>query len=772
MENSPSDDGPSFISTQIGALAFSVEPFEDSNRMFLSRSVIASSILLPTLILAGPNPPRAAQKPHEITEANHARNDPFFWLREKDSPEVLKYLEAENRYTDSSFKHIEKLQERLYNEMRGRIKESDESVPEKIDDYYYYSRTETGKPYAVHCRKKGSPNAKEEVLLDENELAKGQKYFRIGTLSVSRDHQLLAYSTDTDGSESYTLRVKSLETGALLPDEIKNCSYSFAWANDNQTFIYDQLDETHRPSKALKHVLGTSVDQDRTLYQEKDERFFLEVSKSRNQKLILISVESELSSEVRFLDADRPDDGLTLIRPRENDLLYSVENHGDRFFIVTNENAKNFKIVETPVSSPGKENWKDFIPYDPEVMIENVDAFENYLAISERVKGLPAIRIYDLKSGESHEINFDESAYDVSLGGNPVFATDTVRIDYSSFTTPDSVIDYHMTSRQKELRKEKIVLGGYQKSNYVSERVFAKAEDGVEIPISLVYKKGLKKDGSAPILLSGYGAYGISSDADFDSNAISLLDRGFVFAIAHIRGGGELGRRWYEDGKLLKKKNTFSDFICCTQYLIDQRYAAPNRVAIMGGSAGGLLMGAVMNMRPDLFTTVIAIVPFVDVINTMSDPSLPLTVTEYEEWGSPRDPKYFDYMASYSPYDNVEEKQYPNLLVTAGLNDVRVSYWEPAKWVAKQRTLKHQNRILLLKTYMGAGHGGDSGRFGRMKETAMEYAFAIDTLRGDKRKESITNGRASLRPSRVTGATRSLGSVPPPPNAEKALKNH
>ena len=562
----------------------------------------------------------------------------------------------------------------------------------------------------------------------------------IGALSVSRDHKLLAYSTDTNGSETYDLRIKSLETGALLPDEIKNCSYSCVWANDNQTLFYDQLDDAHRPYKAQKHTLGTSVDRDPTVYEEKDGRFFLEVSKSRDQKFIFVSVESELSSEVRFLDADRPDGALTLIRPRENDLLYNVESHGDRFFIVTNENAKNFKIIETPVAEPGKEHWKDFIPYDPAVKIDSVDAFANYLAISERLKGLPAIRIYDLKSGESHEIKFDEPTYEVSLDQNPVFDTDKVRISYSSFVTPNSVIDYDMASRQKDLRKEKIVLGGYQKSDYVSERIFAMAADGVEVPISLVYKKGFKKDGTAPLLLCGYGAYGICSDADFNSTKISLLDRGFVFAIAHIRGGGELGRSWYEDGKLLKKKNTFSDFICCAQYLVDQHYAAAKRVAILGGSAGGLLMGAVMNMRPDLFTTVIAAVPFVDLLNTMSDPSLPLTVTEYEEWGNPEEPKYFDYMATYSPYDNVEEKNYPNLLVTAGLNDPRVSYWEPAKWVAKQRTLKHENRMLLLKTYMGAGHGGDSGRFDRLRETAMEYAFAVDTLRAGPEKGKASSG--------------------------------
>jgi len=632
----------------------------------------------------------------------------------------MKYLQAENRYTEAALRHTGNLRETIYSEMRRRIKEDDVSVPQKFGDYYYYSRTETGKQYAVQCRKKGSLDAKEEVLLDENELAKGQKYFRVGIFSVSPDHKLLAYSTDTNGSETSVIRIKNLETGELLPDEIRNSSYSFAWANDDKTFFYDQLDDAHRPYKALKHILGTSVDQDPAVYEEKDDRFFLEISKSRSEKFIFVSVESELSSEVRFVDADHPEGEFTLIRPRENDLLYSVDHHNDRFFIVTNENAKNFKVIETPVVSPDKEHWKDFLPYDPQIKVDAVDAFEGHLVISERRKGLAAIRIFNLKSGESHEINFDEPTYDVSLDRNPEFKTGIVRIEYSSFITPNSVIDYDMVSRRKELKKEMPVLGGYRKSDYVSERIFAKADDDVEIPISLFYKKGFQKNGTAPLLLTGYGAYGISTDANFSSSTISLVDRGFVFAVAHIRGGGELGRTWYEDGKLLKKKNTFTDFIRCAQYLIDQRYAAPKRVAILGGSAGGLLMGAVMNMRPDLFTSVIAAVPFVDVLNTMSDPSLPLTVTEYEEWGNPQDSKYFDYMASYSPYDNIEEKQYPNLLVTAGLNDPRVSYWEPAKWVAKQRRLKHQSRILLLKTNMGAGHGGDSGRFDRLKKRALE----------------------------------------------------
>jgi oligopeptidase B len=688
---------------------------------------------------ADANPPRAPEKPHEIEELGHTRNDPFFWLRDKQNPDVLKYLEAENRYTEQTLKHSRDFEEALYKEMRARIKEDDRSVPERIGEYYYYTRTKTGKQYAIYCRKKGNLDAKEEILLDENVLAQGLKFFRIGLLSVSPDHKLLAYSTDRKGDERYVIRIKDLESGKLLPDEIRNSGSSFAWANDNKTIFYDQLDSAQRPFKALKHVLGTSTTQDPTIYQEHDERFFLEISKSRSRKLIFVGVESELSSEVRFLEADKPDAELTLIRPRENDLLYNVEHHGDRLFIVTNENAKNFKIVEAPLTSPGKEQWKDFIPYDPQIKIDSVEAFENHLVISERIKGLQTIRIYDLKSGESHQIAFDEPTYEVSVDRNPEFNTSVVRLNYSSFITPPSVIDYDMVSRQKDLRKEMPVLGGYRKSDYTSERMFATADDGTMIPISIFYKKGLRRDGTAPLWLYAYGAYGLSSDASFSATRLSLVDRGFVFAIAHVRGGGELGRTWYEDGKLLKKKNTFTDFIRCTEFLIEQRDASPKKIAICGGSAGGLLMGAVMNMRPDLFTTVVAVVPFVDLLNTMSDPSLPLTVTEYEEWGNPKDPKYFDYMASYSPYDNIQDKPYPNLLVMGGLNDSRVSYWEPAKWVAKQRKLKNQNRILLLKTNLGAGHGGDSGRFDRLKETALQYAFAIDTLhveRGEKVKQN------------------------------------
>jgi len=714
---------------------------EDFCRMRFCSVFLASIFRAFTPMLADANPPQAPEIPHEIQELGHTRKDPLFWLRDKENPEVLKYLEAENRYTEKTLKRSHDLEEALYKEMRARMKEEDGSVPERIGDYFYYTRTEAGKQYAIYCRKKGNLDAKEEVLLDENVLAQGLKFFQTGLLSVSPDHKLLAYSTDTKGDERYVIRIKDLESGQLLPDEIRNSGSSFAWANDNKTFFYDQLDRAQRPFRALKHVLGTSTTQDPTIYQENDERFFLDISKSRSKKLIFIAVESELSSEVRFLDADKPDAELSLIRPRENDLLYNVEHHGNRLFIVTNENAKNFKIVEAPLGSPGKEHWKDFIAYDAQIKVDSVDAFENHLVISERIKGLQTIRIFDLKSGESHEIAFDEPTYEVSVAQNPEFNTSVVRLNYSSFITPPSVIDYDMVLRQKELRKEMPVLGGYKKSDYASERIFAPADDGTMIPISIFYKRGFRKDGTAPLWLYAYGAYGISTDASFSSNRLSLVDRGFVFTIAHVRGGGELGRTWYEDGKLLKKKNTFTDFIRCTEFLIEQGYASPKKIAICGGSAGGLLMGAVMNMRPELFTTIIADVPFVDLLNTMSDPSLPLTVTEYEEWGNPKDPKYFDYMASYSPYDNVQDKPYPNLLVMGGLNDSRVSYWEPAKWVAKQRKLKNQERILLLKTNMGAGHEGDSGRFDQLKEAALQYSFAINTLhveRGNKVKQNPT----------------------------------
>jgi oligopeptidase B len=694
-------------------------------------NTIRTSFLL-TLGMAGSlsasTPPQAPQRPHVITEQGQSRNDPFFWLRDKTNPETIKYLEAENRYTDLKLKPVRSLQERLYREMRGRIQETDLSVPYRIDDYYYYSRSESGKQYEIFCRKRGDLNAPEEILLDENSLANGFKYFSIGVLSVSPDHRLLAYSVDTNGGEIFTLRVKNLETGELLPDIINGTSYSFAWANDNRSFFYDQLDAAKRPFRAMRHVLGTGVQSDSTVLEEPDERFELSISKSRSKQFIFFEVESKLATEIRFIHADRPTDPLLLIQPREKELIYHVDHHGDRFFFVTNEHAKNFKIVSAPIDNPSKEHWSDFAPYDPNIAITGIEAFKDHLVVLERRRGLPIVRVYNLETADTHDIDFAESAYDVELGENPDFASSIVRLEFSSLITPNSVIDYDMIAKTKTTRKQMPVLGGFDRDQYAEEQIYAKADDGVEIPISLFYRKGFQRNGSAPILLNGYGAYGLSEESEFSSARLSLVDRGFVFAIAHIRGGGELGRTWYEDGKLLRKKNTFTDFVRCAEYLLEQKYGSPHALAITGGSAGGLLMGSVMNMRPDLFQTVIAAVPFVDVLNTMSDPSLPLTVTEYEEWGNPADRKYYDYIRSYSPYDNVKDRPYPNLLVTAGLNDPRVSYWEPAKWVAKQRTLKNQNRLLLLQTNMGAGHQGESGRFDRLKEYAVECGFLLHTF--------------------------------------------
>jgi oligopeptidase B len=681
-----------------------------------------------SLSISAPTPPAAPQHPHVITQKGETWTDPFFWLRDKKNPETIKYLEAENRYTDLMLKPVQGLREKLYHEMRGRIQETDLSVPYRIDDYYYYGRTESGKQYEIFCRKKGDLNAPEEVLLDENQLAQGLKYFSVGVLSVSPDHRLLAYSVDTDGAEEFTLRVKNLETGELLPDTITGTSYSFAWAADSRSFFYDVLDSAKRPFKALRHVLGSTVHSDSTVIEEPDERFELSIAKSRSRQFIFFEVESKLATEIRFIHADRPEEIPVLIQPREKELIYHAEHHGDRFFLVTNLNAKNFKIVSAPIDQPSKEHWSDLAPYDPNIAISGIEAFKDHLVALERRRGLPVVRIYDLKTGTTHAIDFAEPAYNVELAENPDFASNVVRLEFSSLITPKSVIDYDMVRQTKTIRKQTPVLGGFNRDNYTEEQIYAKADDGVEIPISLFYRKGFERNGSAPIMLTGYGAYGLCEEAEFSSARLSLVDRGFVFAIAHIRGGGELGRTWYEDGKLLKKKNTFTDFIRCAEYLLEQKYASAHALAINGGSAGGLLMGSVMNLRPDLFTTVVAAVPFVDVLNTMSDPSLPLTVTEYEEWGNPAERPYCDYIRSYSPYDNIEDRRYPNLLVTAGLNDPRVSYWEPAKWVAKQRALKNQNRLLLLHTNLGAGHMGESGRFDRLKEYAMECAFVLHTF--------------------------------------------
>ena len=675
-----------------------------------------------------PSAPSARIQPHRTSVHGETRTDDYHWLRERDDPAVLSHLERENAHTAAVMRHTEGLQKTLYEEIRGRIQETDLSVPARDGAYYYYSRTIAGKQYRVRCRKKGSLAAPEEVLLDENELAEGRAYFRVGVFGVSPDHRLLAYSVDDDGSETYTLRVKDLSTGELLPDEITNTYYGLAWANDNKTFFYTVLDDAKRPHQVYRHVLGTSPAADVRVHDERDEKFHVRLSKTRSDRFILVSIDSAITSEVRFLDADRPTGEFRVIHPREHGVEYSVSHHGDSFFITTNAEAVNFRLVRAPVSDPGRPNWSEVIPHRPAVKLDGTDAFKDHLVIYERDAGIRRLRIRSLADGEDHYVSFPEPVYTASGGDNRVYDTRTLRFNFTSLVTPRSVFDYDMQTRRRELKKQEEVLGGYDPADYVSQRLFATAADGTRVPVSLVHRKGTPLDGTAPMLLYGYGSYGASMDPQFASDRISLLERGFVYAIAHVRGGGEMGRPWYDDGKFLKKKNTFTDFIACAEHLIAEKYTSADRLAIMGGSAGGLLMGAVANMRPDLFEVVVAKVPFVDVVNTMLDETIPLTVTEFEEWGNPKDKVYYDYMMGYSPYDNVEAQGYPNMLVTAGLNDPRVQYWEPAKWTAKLRALKTDDHRLLLKTNMGAGHGGRSGRYEQMKETAFDYAFVLDVL--------------------------------------------
>ena len=673
-------------------------------------------------------PPVAEIIPKLDIMQDEQRTDNYFWLRDKSNPKVIEYLEAENRYTEAVMKHTEPFQEQLYQELLGRIKETDLTVPEKLDDYFYYTRTETGKQYRIYCRKQGSLDAAEEILLDGNALAEGHDYMAIGAYEVSPNHQLLAYAINTTGDEKFTLRVKNLSTGELLPDEVPNIYYGVEWANDNQTLFYTTLDDTKRPYKLHRHKLGSDSQEDALVYHETDESFYLHLGKTRSQAYLLMDLESNNTSEVHYLDADDPTGDFKVFQPRRREVEYSVEHHSDRFLIVTNVDAKNFKLIEAPVDVPSEANWKEVISHREAVKLDGVSPFQNHLVVYERENGLKQIRIFDLVTNEVHSVDFPEPVYTFWGMGNREFNTNTLRFHYSSFITPTSVFDYNMDAKTRELKKQEEVLGGYDPSRYESQRIFAKTADGTQIPVSLVYKKGMTQDGNNPQLLIGYGSYGASIDPNFSSNSLSLLDRGFIVAIAHIRGGGEMGRPWYESGKLLNKKSTFTDFITCAEHLIAENYTTSDKLVIQGGSAGGLLMGAVMNIRPELFKAVLAHVPFVDALNTMLDASIPLTVIEYEEWGNPNEKPYYDYIRSYSPYDNIEAKNYPNLLVTAGLNDPRVHYWEPAKWTAKLRASKTDSNRLLLKTEMGSGHGGPSGRYDALKETAFEYAFILDVL--------------------------------------------
>ena len=672
------------------------------------------------------SPPIAKVVPVSTTLFGDTRTDPYAWLRDRNDPDTLKYLEAENAYTKAMMKSTEEMQAKLYAEMLGRIKQTDLSVPVKREEFFYYTRTEEGKQYAIYCRKKGSLESAEEILLDGNILGAGQKYFRIGNYAVSPNHRLLAYSVDFEGDETYTIRVKDLDSGALLPDEIPNTYYSLEWANDNRTFFYTTLDAAKRPHQVYRHTLGEK--ENPLIYHEEDQRYTLAVDKTSSRAFILVNIESPLTSEVRYVSSDRPYEPFQTVLPRVQEVEYDLTHHGNSFYIRTNDNAKTFRVVRAPVSDPSRPNWQDFLPKRDRVTVESVHSFRDYLAIEERDRGLSQIRIHHLPTGEAHTIEFPEPVYSASLGSNAEFDTQIVRFHYTSLVTPACVFDYDMRSRQRELKKQQEVLGGYDPAQYRSERVYAKAPDGTEVPVSIVYKKHFERNGNAPLLLYGYGSYGISIDPTFSSDRLSLLDRGMVYAIAHIRGGGDLGKPWHEDGRMLVKRNTFTDFIASAEFLIDQKYTSAARLAIMGGSAGGLLMGAVTNMRPDLFAVVVANVPFVDALNTELDATLPLTVGEWEEWGNPAEKQYYDVIKSYAPYENVAAKAYPKILVTAGLNDPRVSYWEPAKWVAKLRALKTNDRLLLLKTEMGSGHFGASGRYERWKESAFNYAFILHAL--------------------------------------------
>ena len=670
-------------------------------------------------------PPIAPKHPTVHQLHGDERIDDYFWLRDRDNPKVIAYLEAENAYTEAMMQQTALLQTTLYEEMLSRIQEDDLSVPYRQGEFYYYTRTETGKAYPIHCRKYQTLDAPEEVLLDQNQLAEGTEYFSLGGFEVSPDHQRLAYSIDTTGAERYTLFFLDLTTHQLYSESIPDTA-SFAWSNDNQTIFYAQIDPANRPYKLFRHRLGSGIDTDPLLFHEADDAYFLGIDKTRSEAYLLLGLGSKITSEVHYLDANDPTGDFRLIRPRQVGIEYEVEHHTDAFYILTNENALNFKLMKAPICDPSIENWETVIEHQEDVFLVGVSAFVDHLVIYDREAGLPNIRVRKLSTQEEHTVPFPEPTYEVSESINPDFNIGTLRFGYTSLVTPFSIFDYDLDARTRELKKETPVLGGYDRTAYKSERLEAIAPDGTAVPLSIVYKAGIDRNGKNPLLMTGYGSYGFSYPDSFSPTRLALRDRGVVLAIAHIRGGSELGRKWYEDGKFLHKQNTFRDFIACAETLIQQGWTNAEHLAISGGSAGGLLIGAVINQRPELFNAAIAQVPFVDVVTTILDTSLPLSATEWEEWGNPNDPEFYFYMKGYSPYDNVEAKAYPALLITAGLNDPRVSYWEPAKWTAKLRALKTDSRVLLLKTNMGAGHGGASGRYERLKEIAFEYAFLLD----------------------------------------------
>jgi oligopeptidase B len=687
------------------------------------------------------NPPIAKKEPHEITMHGDTRIDNYYWMRLSDEQKnaehpdaqtiaVTDYLKAENAYTKSVLAHTEAFQAKLFEEMKGRIKETDQSVPVKDNGYWYYTRFEQGQDYAYYCRKKESlETGKEEMLVDGPAMAKGKNYWALGGYTVSEDNTKMVFGVDEVSRRIYTLFIKDLITGEVMAEKLEGTSGGATWASDNKTIFYVKKDpNTLRDNQVWRHTIGTDQSKDVLVFEERDEEFSCFVYKTKSRKFLVIGSNQTLSNEYRVLEANQPEGNFRIIQPRERNLEYSIDHYGDRFYIVTNYNAKNFRLMDCPLNATSKENWKEVIAHREDVLLEGIEIFKDYLVVDERKNGLTQLRIMRWDKKGEYYMEFQDPAYAAGVGANPDFNTEILRYGYSSLTTPSSTYDFNMVTKERRLLKQQEIVGGYDANNYTSERLYATATDGTKVPISLVYKKGFNRNGKAPLLLYAYGSYGYSIDATFSSSRLSLLDRGFVFAIAHIRGGQEMGRQWYEDGKLLKKKNTFSDFIDCAKHLCNEKYTSPESIFAMGGSAGGLLMGAIANMAPQQFKGIVSAVPFVDVVTTMLDETIPLTTFEFDEWGNPKDSTYYQYMKSYSPYDNIEAKDYPNILVTTGYWDSQVQYWEPAKYIAKMRDMKTDKNLLLFWVNMDAGHGGKSGRFESLKEVALEYAFMMDLV--------------------------------------------
>ncbi|UOK42028.1 MULTISPECIES: S9 family peptidase [Flavobacterium] len=679
--------------------------------------------------------PLATVKPKQLEKHGHIRTDDYYWLNERENPEVIDYLNKENDYYNKMTEHTKQFQADLFEEMKSRIKEDDSSVPYLYNGYYYITRFEKGKDYPIYARKKGSLDANEEIMFDCNEMAKGFAYFQLSGLSVSEDNKWCAFGVDTVSRREYTIQIKNLETDEILPVKLEKTTGGSTWAADNKTLFYTRKDlVTLRSDKIYKHKLGSEANEDQVVFYEKDDTFSTFIYKEKSKKYLVIGSSSTLTSEYQILRADNPDGKFEMFQKRTRGLEYSISHFDDSFYVVTNKDkATNFKLMKTPETSTSKDNWVDLIPHRKDTLLEGIDIFRDYLVVEERSNGLNKIRIMPWSGEGEYYLPFDIETYTAYTTTNVDFDTEILRYSYQSMATPPSVIDFNMRTKEKTIKKEQEVLGGkFDKNNYTEERIWATAKDGTKVPVSLVYRNGIKKDGENPLLLYAYGSYGSSMDPYFSSIRLSLLDRGFIYGIAHIRGGEDLGREWYDNGKLLKKKNTFTDFIDCSRYVIEQKYTSENHLYAEGGSAGGLLMGVVINEAPELYNGVIAQVPFVDVVTTMLDESIPLTTGEYDEWGNPNEKKYYDYMLSYSPYDNITKQKYPNMLVTTGLHDSQVQYWEPAKWVARLRVMKLGDSKLFLDTNMDTGHGGASGRFEAIKEVAKEYAFLLD-LEGIKK---------------------------------------